>query len=119
MDDKKTLEELIEKRNRLGAEMFVTSIQIIAVLILPVALAVYAGNILDTLYGIGKLSIFIASLSALAIGWISVWKIYSKVDKEMSELDIRIKELRIQNGYDPEINIKKQEEYDRKEDIDK
>ena len=113
------LDELLAKRDKLVAQSVLISIQIVAMLVVPIGVVIYSGKILNELYNIGNLSVFVASITTLAFSWISVLKIYIRIDTQMRGLDAEIKNLKIKEGYDPSINKKRQEMYDKSDNEEK
>jgi hypothetical protein len=109
------LEDLIQKRTELSAHMVVLMVQILIILLTPLAVVIYATNLLNSIFNTGKLVAIPLTVSALALSWISIWKIYTKVDKDMSELDKQIRDIKISQGYDPNINTKRQEYFDKED----
>lgn len=110
------LEELIQRRAELGAEVVILLFKIVLILLLPVAGALYATNLLSSLFSVSRLVAIPFTLLALAVSWVSIWKIYRKVDLEMTNLDKQIKDLKIQEeGYDPMINKKRQDNFDKQD----
>ena len=85
--------------------------QILAILAIPVGLTLYLG----TAYLLPKIYTFVLCATALSLSWVSVYKIYKKLDIKMSELDGAIKSEKIKQGYNPNINIQRQKDYDRAE----
>ncbi len=91
------LEKLIKKRDAYAGKILHLGIQIAAIFLVPIVLAIVIHWYLDISY-------FYLFPLAFIISWTGVIILYRKISKEVRELDNKIKELREQESKSEESN---------------
>lgn len=109
------LDKLLEERDSAGSKAIVMSFQIMAILTIPVLAVLYIG----TYFTLPKVLTFVLCVVALSVSWITVYKIYKKVDILMTGLDEKIKAEKMKLGYDPKVNFKRQKDFDEENKLSK